>query len=402
MRAAKKIAAKESAIASDGGGKTLGVMLVLDDARPLQPPGKTRELRVGASCQGRFARGDDAVSGPARFWQCGSSMGFRPGFFLIPLFVALFVAGLRADVLIFADGDRVQGTFVRRENGNIIFQSPRFGDISVPEGEATVELTTQPPPPIITPLPSEPEGATSLTDQLLLTKLRRRVEADLVRWWEPWTGRVAASTDIVQDAKDRSIFLAEGRVRRIWARDEVQMEMRYEHRKEDEVTVVDMIKGSGLWRHDLSVRFFSSYRPLLERDRINTNGFQPFPYILLRQQVGVGVHILRRERVKLRAGVAENFNHVWSLNDDGKSYENGESAFFEAELLLPWRVSLTERTVWFYSLRDQTQGWENEFEVSKKLTNSLSLGLRHEFRQNNPDPRVQDYERLRLLIGYDF
>jgi hypothetical protein len=321
-------------------------------------------------------------------------------FWLLSWWLVLSV--VRADVLIFSDGDRVQGTFVRRENGKIIFQSLRFGNLSVPEAEATVEMTSQPPPPIIAPMPSDPDTPPTLYDQILLTRFRRKVEEGIVRWWEPWTGRLAASTDIVQDAADRRVFLAEGRVRRNWPKDEVRLETRYEYREENTVKTVDLIKGSGLWRHDLSTRIFGSYRPLLERDRVNSNGFQPFPYVLLQQQVGVGVHLLRRERIKLRAGVAENFFNVWSLDDDEKSYEHVESLFFEAEASLPWRITVTERGVWYYSIKDNTQGWENEFEFAKKLTDSLSVGIRHEFRQNNPDSRVQDYERLRFLIGYDF
>lgn len=326
----------------------------------------------------------------------------RRRFFLVLFSSWLLVLSARADVLIFKDGDRVQGTFVRRENGKIVFQSVRFGNLSVPESDATVEVTSQPPPPIIAPMPSEADEPASLYEQILLTRFRRKVEEGIVRWWEPWAGRLAASTDIVRDSKDRSVFLAEGRVRRNWPRDEVRLETRYEYREENSIKTVDLIKGTGLWRHDLSKRFFSSYRPLLERDRVNSNGFQPFPYVLLQQQAGAGVHLLRRERIKLRTGVAENFFNVWSLNDDAKSADHVESLFFEAEVALPWRTTITERGVWYYSIKDSTQGWENEFEFSKKLTDSLSLGIRHEFRQNNPDSRVQDYERLRFLIGYDF
>ena len=310
---------------------------------------------------------------------------------------------MRADMLIFKDGDRVQGTFVRKENGKIIFQSPRFGNLSVPEGDATVEVTSQ-PPPIIAPVPPEPEAETppSIYDQILLRRLRQRVEEGIVRWWEPWTGRLAASTDIVHDSQDRKVFLAEGRVRRQWAKDEVRLEARYEYREENSVKTVDLIKGSGLARHDFSARIFGSYRSLLERDNANSNGFQPFPYVLLQQQLGVGVHILRRDRIKVRAGVAENFFNVWALDSDEKSSEHTESLFFEAEAFLPWRITMTERGVWYYSVDAKDQGWENEFEFSKKLTDSLSVGIRHEFRRNNPDSRVQDYERLRFLIGYDF
>ncbi|MGC4074853.1 MAG: DUF481 domain-containing protein [Nibricoccus sp.] len=319
------------------------------------------------------------------------------------LFASWFlVLGVRADVLIFNDGDRVQGTFVRRENGNIIFQSLRFGNLSVPESEAKVEVTSQPAPAIIAPMPTAPENPPSLYDQILLTRFRRKVEEGIVQWWEPWTGRLAASTDIVHDSKDRSVFLAEGRVRRNWPKDEVRLEARYEYREENSATTVDLFRGSGLWRHDVSARYFGSYRPVVERDKANSTGFQEFPYLLLQQQVGAGVHLLKKERIKLRTGVAENFFNVWAIDSDDKSYSNIESLFFEAEAALPWRITITERGIWYYSIKDSTQGWENEFEFSKKLTDSLSLGIRHEFRQNNPDQRVQDYERLRFLIGYDF
>jgi hypothetical protein len=330
-------------------------------------------------------------------------MLLRQKFFFVLCAGWLFAQCVRADTLVFSDGDRVQGTFVRREKGKIIFQSPRFGNLSVSEAEASVEMTSQPIAPIIAPMPSEIEGAPSLYDQILLTRLRRRVEEGIVRWWEPWSGRLAASTDIVHDAEDRTVFLAEGRVRRNWAHDEVRMELRYEYRKENAATTVNLLKGTGYWRHDFKGnRLFSLYRPTLERDRVNSNGYQPFPYVLLQQQVGAGVNFLKRERIKLRAGVAENFFNVWAINEDARSHSNIESVFLEAEVTLPWRIAVTDRGVWYYSINEETQGWENEFEFSKKLTDSLSVGIRHELRQNNPDSRVQDYERLRFLIGYDF
>jgi hypothetical protein len=40
--------------------------------------------------------------------------------------------------------------------------------------------------------------------------------------------------------------------------------------------------------------------------------------------------------------------------------------------------------------------------VAKKLTETLSLGLRHEARYNAPDVRSADYSLLRLFLGFDF
>jgi len=44
----------------------------------------------------------------------------------------------------------------------------------------------------------------------------------------------------------------------------------------------------------------------------------------------------------------------------------------------------------------------NKIELDKKFTETLSIGLRHELRHNNPDVRAADYRLLRLIIGFDF
>jgi hypothetical protein len=105
---------------------------------------------------------------------------------------------------------------------------------------------------------------------------------------------------------------------------------------------------------------------------------------------------------KLRVGIAENAFDVWAQGPPKDNVTNIESLFTEVELTLPWRVTFSDRAVWYYSLKTSEQGWENRLDLSKKLTETLSLGLRQEYRRNNPDVRSQDYTLLRLLIGLDF
>jgi hypothetical protein len=76
--------------------------------------------------------------------------------------------------------------------------------------------------------------------------------------------------------------------------------------------------------------------------------------------------------------------------------------FVETELKLPWRMSLSERGVYYYSLASGTSGWENRIELSKKFSETLSTSIRHETRQYNPDGTTQNYSRLKLLFGLDF
>jgi hypothetical protein len=79
-----------------------------------------------------------------------------------------------------------------------------------------------------------------------------------------------------------------------------------------------------------------------------------------------------------------------------------ESLFVEADWKLPWRMTLTERGVSYYSIATGRDGWENKVELNKKLTETFSVGVRHETRHNSPEVRVQDYTLLKLLMGVDF
>jgi hypothetical protein len=104
----------------------------------------------------------------------------------------------------------------------------------------------------------------------------------------------------------------------------------------------------------------------------------------------------------VRVGVAENLFDTWITPTDNHISQTVESVFAEIEARLPWRIVVTDRGVWYYSFANETTGWENRFEISKKLTETLTMGLRHEVRHNNPDVRSADYRRLRLLFGFDF
>jgi hypothetical protein len=57
--------------------------------------------------------------------------------------------------------------------------------------------------------------------------------------------------------------------------------------------------------------------------------------------------------------------------------------------------------VWYPALRKK-DGWEDRIELAKKLTETLSVSVRHEIRRNNPDGTSQDYTRLKFLFGFDF
>jgi hypothetical protein len=320
------------------------------------------------------------------------------------------------DTLVYKDGDRVQGKLVNRVNDVIVFKSDRFGELRVPAADAVVILAEKleaPVPAPVPPLAPGPEAAKKAAAVAV-----ERAEQEKVSLWErfspsvltakvrnffgPWHGRLAFSTELVSDNADRSNLALETHLQRKRERDEVQVNGRYDYAETNQAVTTDVIKGSGLWRHDFNAKQFAQYRLTVEWNRASNRKGVPNDYVLLQQEIGVGVTFLALPTRKLRAGVSENLFDIWNTAPTADHTSKGvQSAFEESEFALPWRITISQRGVW-YPVRNQPDGWENRIELNKKLTETLSTSLRHEIRRNNPDGSAQDYTRLKLLFGLDF
>jgi len=326
------------------------------------------------------------------------------------------------DVLVYKDGDRVQGHVVEQNAEMIVFQSERFGILRVPVGSAVIIKSAKPAAPAVA---SAVNSAPRASPAGNLQAAADRAEAEKVSVWEwfspavltaklanyfgPWHGKVAFSTEVVSDISDRNTVALETQLQRKWKTDEVQLKARYDYSKTNELTTTDMIKADGLWRHDFSKGRFALYRPTLEWNRASFDKvtLAPNDYVLLQQEVGVGLSILAKPSRSIRVGVSENVFDLWNTvpTIDTETSHNSravESAFEEVELKLPWRMSVSQRAVYYYSIASGTDGWENRIELSKKFTETLSTSIRHEIRRDNPDGRAPDYTRLKLLFGVDF
>ena len=309
------------------------------------------------------------------------------------------------EVLVYRDGDRVQGRLVRREDDFWVFKSIRFGELRVPVSDAVVETA----------------GTSVVVDALEFTGTPHTQPAKVIRakpvmassspegmtkwlhdFFGPWHGRFALSAQVESDSTDRSDFMLESKIKRKWTKDEVSATARYDYSKTNDVVTSDIVKGDGSWRRTLPKRLFTVYRPSFEWNRAyQVNGLNS-DYVLLQQEVGLGVTAVDRKDWNIRVGVAENFFDTWDTAQASHTSARVESMFAEADLKLRWRITATERAVYYYTFATGNTGWENEFEITKKLTDTLSLGLRHEVRYNDPDLQSQDYSLLRFLIGFDF
>lgn len=327
---------------------------------------------------------------------------------------ALRAAPAATDVLVYKDGDRVQGRLISTEGGTIVFRSNRFGELRVPAtqaevirggaqpsvaatAEAKLQVPTTPATATATPADEKPDA--DLAEQ---RRTIARLAATLRHYFGPWHGRVAFSSEVVTDTSERHGEILEGRMERKWVGDELRFDARYEFSSTDEKTNTDLTKGGAYWRHDLSTRWFTLLHPSVEWNRNYTYQGRDADYFLLQNEVGGGVTVWDRPGKKFRVGLAENLYDVWNTSTSTHLSRNVESVFVEAEFRLPWDVKLTERAIRYFSITGGHMGWENQFELSKKFTENLVLALRHEIRRNEPDIRVEDFSSWRFLLGLDF
>lgn len=332
------------------------------------------------------------------------------------------------DTLAYKDGDRIQGTLVRKTDEMIVFKSDRFGELRVPAADAVVIKAEQPvaaasssatavaaaPPSILEPA----ANPATLGEGKQGVSAAERAEQEKVTLWDrfspsvltakvrnyfgPWHGRLAFSAEVVSDVGKRNNSSYEAHLQRKWARDEVQFIGRVDYSETNGLATSDLVKGSALWRHDFNKAVFANYRPTSEWDRASQRRGGANDYVLLQQELGIGINVFTRPSRKLRAGVSQNLFDTWTT---APIHEHNSrvvvSAFEETDFTLPWRITIAQRGVW-YPNTGESDGWENRIDLTKKLTETLSTSLRHEMRRNNPDGSARDYTRLKLLFGLDF
>lgn len=328
--------------------------------------------------------------------------------------VAIFSNGANAvenettqrDALVYKDGDRVQGKFVERAGEVIVFKSDRFGELRVPAKDAVVMLAEK----------SAERAAGPKAEGKIAAEQKDEERVKIWEWFSPfvltakvrnffgpWHGRFTFSTEVVSDSSDQTNVALEGHMQRKWKSDEVQLTARYDYSETNQFATTDTVKATGSYRHDFSSARFALYRPTLEWNRASLLNGVANDYVLLQQEIGAGFNLMTKPNRKVRAGVAENLFDLWNTAPTHKhTSRTVESLFEETEFMLPWRMSVAQRGVWYVPLNGRADGWENRIELNKKLSETLSVAVRQEIRRNNPDGSAQDYTRLKLLLGLDF
>lgn len=307
------------------------------------------------------------------------------------------------DILVYKDGDRLRGQLVRRTDQAIVFKSDRFGELLVRAADAVVIKAEKPAPAASAPEPGMPAEKAEEERVSVWNHFSPAVLTASVReFFGPWHGRAAVSSEVVTDTAEHKKLDLELKLSRKFKKDMVEISARYDFDQTNDVTTIDMAKGTGSWRHEFNKKQFMQYRPTAEWNRASVLRGLRSEYLLLQQEIGFGVHLWTTPVRKVRLGLSANLFDLWNFEPDADHTSRAvASTFEEIEFVLPWRMTLQQRGVW-YPVESRRDGWENRIELSKNLTETLSVALRHEIRRNSPDGAALDYTRLKMLVGLDF
>lgn len=309
-------------------------------------------------------------------------------------------------LLVLTDGQRLAGTIIGEDGDSLLVQTRLFGLQRIRRDLLTQTSTSNAP---ASPASSgTPQGSASpaadasapAPDKAALPKTI--LPQPLYEFLSAWHAGINVALEAKDDGLQRNSLLVELKADRRFTSDELRMSTSHERVKEDEKLSTHMTKGDLYWRHDLNKHWFALYAPKLEWNRNYMLNDVRFRYILLQQRVGAGYTFLDTPRFKLRAGLAENFMNLWIEDYWIRASDTAESFFTEADLRLPFHFRITDSINYYYSFRTHEVGADNYFEITKDLSESFKIRIRHEYRNRLPVRNVSDLNLWRIIFGLQY
>lgn len=388
------------------------------------------------------------------------------GLIFLSLLLGLATSLAAKDYLVWPDGDRLSGRHLRTRDGFIHFISEKTGEIRVPvdsvelisdslfprsrtsdddpaEPQPTEASHTaadgpfppaQPSAPPVSPPGKHPAadpgtpGFTAGTSDSIEEAVERfhaeRSQEDkdhangsedpaspwyrsLFRrewftWLDPWKGRILIGVDSETSPNRRFNVSLEGRGDRRTESNEIRLEAKFLQRSWSG-TLSDR-RWTGLVRvhHYLTTRYFLFAETEYERFRSSAR-----ETLTVQQKLGPGVKLLngKRREARLTAGGVVFYTETTLSPSEDERFEVYPAAVFDARFSFFRSLTLSNETSLVFPGTGSLKYFlHTKTELEERFTRSLSLILRHEFRQelDRDTGPSDDYKRLRLLFSYSF
>jgi len=323
------------------------------------------------------------------------------------------IAGGFAAELHLDNGDRITGEVVRRENGNIYFQSPVFGEIVVAEVDAVVVDTPETPVESLTGLPPK--------DKTKAIKAPRLVEgadpdARKAASLPKWKGKMELGFTNQSGRRDSSNLSVRTEAELKKGPDNFRVTGRYLYGETNNVVASNRQDASFRWRHNISARIFAQSQSSYSRDqvsRINHN---------LEQNGSMGYQFLRSERHKASGGGGATLQYRDAEGLESRLSYLGE-IFQEYTYKINGRLTLSQAINALYSpdgrgrtikslistgtavnTSDETYKVLFNSSLQGKMSEWISLNFRYEYEYDNAilDKNGRTDQRITSSVGYAF
>ncbi len=327
---------------------------------------------------------------------------FRLCFFAL----ALVSVALHAETLQLANGDRLQGKLLARENGQIRWASPILGTLTVAENQATVvadpaPATTQPgtAPALVAAKP-----ATAAATAKLGPAAPSR-----------WKSTIESGLTLQSGRNDRADVNLRGETNLQRRRNSFRGQARYLYSKANGTVATDRTEAAFRWRRELDQRWFGQSNTSYLSAKIK--GIQHNA----EQNIGLGYRVIKNERTNASIGAGATGQYR-EIGDADTGHSLFGEMFQDFSIKLTPRLDLGEEFTALYSpngrgVRILPNGTVQIIDTSVtnykltlnaflrgKLTDTLSLALRYEYEFDNTyvsDSEKSD-QRIITTLGYTF
>lgn len=304
----------------------------------------------------------------------------------LPCFLALAAATLSLPAtaqtrgwLRYTDGNAVSGELV--EPGR--FRSDRFGELNFLPADARFEADA--PPPAAAAAVEAPATSVPITSGWAPSLWSVRLSG----YWEDDDGSTTSDAAIDFEAT--------------WRRSagELDLAINTDFKVVDGDVDNNEQTARGRWFHDLSPRWFAVGLAKARRSRMTIDPLPSLDTLLLQGSLGLGARKEWSLRSRSRVALGHDWITVDFLKYDLRVRTHATSFFLENNLQLSPRVRFNN-TFYGYLWEDGSWGTDSDAEVLYAINETLSVGLRHEYRHNTVDLDLGSYHKLSLTTRLSF
>lgn len=302
------------------------------------------------------------------------------------LLLVLFSGQAGADTpgwLRYTDGNLLSGRLIEGGVHGGLFRSDRFGDVRFKAGEAVFSPSDMPLDTVDKPAPAA-------------------VPARAIAEWQPSDWSVGLSgywkSDQGSVSKDIALDLDS-----TWKSpgNELKLNLSTDYKTVDKAVDNNEQTGGLRWLREMQSPWLLLGSVRARRSTVSLDVLPTLDYLLLQGTAGVGLRKVWSAKDQTLVALGRDRIAIDLLSLDRRLYTSATSLLLENKLHLSPRVSFGN-TLFVYFWRDGSTGFDSQADLSYKLSEQLSVGLRHEYRRNAANLEIGSFSRFSLTTRLGF